>query len=76
MATLFAVGVMSVGWMLFVAALIAVEKMAPWKRLVNRSIAALLVALGLGIAIAPAHVPGLTLPGESSHDVPATMMHG
>ena len=31
MAALFALGVMSVGWMAFVAALIAVEKLLPWK---------------------------------------------
>jgi predicted metal-binding integral membrane protein DUF2182 len=31
MASLFALGVMSVGWMVFVVALIAVEKLLPWK---------------------------------------------
>jgi predicted metal-binding membrane protein len=62
MATLFALGVMSVGWMVFVAALIAVEKMLPWKVPANRSIAVLLLVLGLGVAIVPERVPGLTLP--------------
>jgi hypothetical protein len=62
MAALFALGVMSVGWMVFVAALIAAEKLLPWKLLANRGIALLLVVLGLAVAIAPEDVPGLTLP--------------
>jgi predicted metal-binding membrane protein len=67
MAALFALGVMSIGWMAFVAALIAIEKMAPWKALANRGIAVLLVVLGLAVALAPEDVPGLTLPDESGH---------
>ena len=62
MAALFALGVMSVGWMVFVAALIAAEKLLPWKVLANRGIAVLLLVLGLAVAIAPEDVPGLTLP--------------
>jgi predicted metal-binding membrane protein len=62
MAALFALGVMSVGWMVFVAALIAAEKLLPWKLVANRGIALLLVVLGLAVAIAPEDVPGLTLP--------------
>jgi predicted metal-binding membrane protein len=62
MATLIALGVMSVGWMVFVAVLIAVEKLLPWKAVANRSIAILLVVLGLAVAFAPEHVPGLTVP--------------
>jgi len=62
MAALFAVGVMSLGWMLFVAVLIAVEKLIPWPRAANRAIAVVLVVLGLGVALAPRSVPGLTLP--------------
>jgi len=62
MAALFAVGVMSVGWMVLVATLIAIEKLTPWPRLANYAIAGLLVALGLGVAFSPRHVPGLTLP--------------
>ena len=33
MAALFALGVMSLGWMAFIAALIAIEKLLPWKAL-------------------------------------------
>ena len=62
MAALFALGVMSIGWMVFIAALIAAEKLLPWKTVANRSIAVLLVVLGLGVAFVPEKVPGLTLP--------------
>jgi predicted metal-binding membrane protein len=62
MAALFALGVMSVGWMAFIAALIATEKLLPWKAVANRGIAVLLLALGLAVAFAPEDVPGLTLP--------------
>jgi predicted metal-binding membrane protein len=62
MAALFALGVMSIGWMVFVAALIAIEKLLPWRVLANRGIAVLLIALGLMVAFAPEDVPGLTLP--------------
>ncbi|MEK6276880.1 MAG: DUF2182 domain-containing protein [Actinomycetota bacterium] len=62
MAALFALGVMSVGWMVFIAALIALEKLLPWKAVANRSIAVLLLVLGLTVAFAPEEVPGLTLP--------------
>jgi predicted metal-binding membrane protein len=64
MAALFALGVMSIGWMAFIAALIALEKLLPWKAYANRGIALLLVALGIVVAFAPDRVPGLTLPGS------------
>ena len=64
MAALFALGVMSLGWMAFIAALIAVEKLLPWKTLASGGIAVLLAVLGLGVAFTPASVPGLTLPGS------------
>jgi predicted metal-binding membrane protein len=66
MAALFALGVMSVGWMAFVAALIAAEKLLPWRAVAQRSIAVLLAVLGLAVAITPENVPGLTIPGGSS----------
>jgi predicted metal-binding membrane protein len=62
MAALFALGVMSIGWMVMVAALIAAEKLLPWKAVANRSVAALLIVLGLGVAFAAGDVPGLTVP--------------
>ena len=36
MAALFALRVMSFGWMAFIAALIAIEKLLPWKTIANR----------------------------------------
>lgn len=65
MAALIALGAMSVGWMVFIAALIAVEKLLPWKPLANRSIAILLAVLGLAVAFAPHDVPGLTAPTDA-----------
>jgi predicted metal-binding membrane protein len=65
MAALFALGVMSIGWMAFIAALIAVEKLLPWRELANRGIAVLLLVLGFSIAFVPESVPGLTVPGSA-----------
>ncbi len=62
MAALFALGVMSIGWMVMIAALIALEKLLPWKAVANRSVAVLLLVLGLAVAFVPDKVPGLTLP--------------
>jgi hypothetical protein len=65
MAALFALGVMSLGWMALIAALIAAEKLLPWKAIANRGVAVLLLVLGLTLAFAPARVPGLILPGSA-----------
>jgi predicted metal-binding membrane protein len=62
MAALFALGVMSLTWMLAIAGLIAVEKLLPWRELANRLVAVTLLALALGVSLEPRHVPGLTLP--------------
>jgi predicted metal-binding membrane protein len=62
MAALFALGVMSLGWMALIAALIALEKILPWKAVANRSVAVLLLVLGIGVAFTPEDVPGLILP--------------
>jgi predicted metal-binding membrane protein len=64
MATLFALGVMSIGWMVLVAALIATEKLLPWRTVTTRGIAILLAVLGITLAFAPEDVPGLTIPGS------------
>jgi predicted metal-binding membrane protein len=70
MAALFALGVMSVGWMIFVAALIAMEKLLPWKRFANRGVAVLLAALALGVGLAPEDVPGLAVPSSEASGMP------
>jgi predicted metal-binding membrane protein len=66
MAALFALGVMSVAWMAFVAALIALEKTLPWDRPVTYATAVILVVLGVLLLAAPDAVPGLTIPGDGS----------
>ena len=62
MAALFAVGVMSLGWMAVMAALIAGEKLLPWPTAARRAVAVLLVVLGLGVAFVPGGVPGFVEP--------------
>ena len=63
MASLFALGVMGVAWMAFVAALIAAEKTLPWRRVATYGTAGILLALGLLLLAAPDAVPALTIPG-------------
>jgi len=63
MASLFALGVMSVVWMAVVAALIAVEKTLPWRRVATYGTAVVLLTLGLVVLLAPGALPGLTVPG-------------
>jgi predicted metal-binding membrane protein len=64
MAALFALGVMSLGWMAFVAVLIAAEKLLPRRLATSGAIAVVLLALGVAVAAAPERVPGLTIPGS------------
>lgn len=64
MASLFALGVMSITWMALVSALIAAEKTVPWKRTVTYATALLLAALALALVVAPGSVPGLRVPGS------------
>jgi predicted metal-binding membrane protein len=63
MASLFALGVMSIGWTAFVAGLVALEKLLPWRRVATATATVVLVVLGLLLLSAPGSVPGLTLPG-------------
>jgi predicted metal-binding membrane protein len=51
MLLMFAVGVGSLGWMLVVGAVMALEKNMPWGRRVSTPLGALLVASGVGSAI-------------------------
>ena len=59
MTALFALGVMSIGWMALIGAFIAGEKMLPWKRLANRSVAVALAVIALSIALTPAATGGM-----------------
>ena len=66
MAALFALGVMSLTWMAFVAALIAIEKTLPWRRVATWGTATALIALAVAVIAAPHEVPGLVIP-EGAH---------
>jgi predicted metal-binding membrane protein len=65
MAALFALGVMSLAWMAFIAALIAVEKLVPSRRLATWSVTAALAALAVLVVVAPDAIPGFTVPGHA-----------
>jgi predicted metal-binding membrane protein len=62
MAALFALGVMSIAWMLVVAALVAIEKLLPWRTFATGVSVGVLALLGVAIVFAPDHVPWLTIP--------------
>jgi predicted metal-binding membrane protein len=63
MASLFALGIMSIVWMALVAGLIALEKIVPWRGVAVYGTAAVLLVLGVLVTAAPDAVPGLTIPG-------------
>jgi predicted metal-binding membrane protein len=72
MASLFALGVMSIAWMAAVAALIAVEKLLPWRRVATYGTAGILLALGLLLLVAPDAVPALSEPaGDGMPTMPS-----
>ena len=54
MAVLFALGLMSLAWMLVVAALIATEKLLPWEPAATAAVTLVLLGLGVAVAAAPA----------------------
>jgi predicted metal-binding membrane protein len=62
MGVLFAVGVMSLFWMIVVAAVIFVEKVLPQGLRLSRFVGIALVVLGLWVAFSPSSVPMLTEP--------------
>jgi predicted metal-binding membrane protein len=69
MATLFALGVMSIGWMVFVAALIAVEKLVPNRLVANYGVTAVLLVVGIALLVDPSAVPGTPDTGSGGmHD--------
>ena len=73
MASLFALGVMSIVWMAFVAGLIAIEKLIPSRRAATYGTAGVLFALGVLLLAAPDVIPALTIPGSDSMS-PDSMM--
>jgi Predicted metal-binding integral membrane protein (DUF2182) len=64
MVALYALGMMSITWMVLLTILIAAERLLPRRRLAVSGAAALLLLLGTALAVAPAEVPELTTPGE------------
>jgi predicted metal-binding membrane protein len=64
MAVLFALGVMSLFWMLVIAAVIFVEKVFPDGPRLTRAVGIGLIVLGLWVALSPSTVPMLTEPGQ------------
>lgn len=62
-AALFALGAMSLTWMVIMAILIGAERLLPWGRATRLAVAVALVVLGSAVALAPEDVPVLTVPG-------------
>jgi predicted metal-binding membrane protein len=67
MAALFAVGVMSLGWMALIAAFIAAERLLPWLTATRSAVALALLVIGLGVTFTPDAVPGFTEPSGAMH---------
>jgi predicted metal-binding membrane protein len=74
MAALFALGLMSIGWMAFVAALIAIEKLLPSRVAANWTVTAVLLVVGVALLVDPSVVPGMPDSGGGS-DMKMQMMH-
>jgi predicted metal-binding membrane protein len=81
MASLFALGVMSVSWMAFIAGIIAVEKLVPWRRrVVTYATSAVLLVIGVLVLAAPDALPALTIPsdtmatGRTAHHIPLQVL--
>lgn len=66
MAALFALGVMSLTWMVLLAGLIALEKVGPWPSGARVVTATALALLAAGILLVPHQVPGLVVPGSQA----------
>jgi predicted metal-binding membrane protein len=71
MVALFALGVMSLAWMAMIATVIFAQKVLPVGDRLAPLIAAVFVALGMWVAVAPGTVPGLHVP---VHGEPAMQM--
>jgi predicted metal-binding membrane protein len=76
MGVLFALGVMSLVWMALVATLIAAERLTPLASPARVAAAGVLLALAVGVAVAPGSIPGLTVPGSPAAQRAMTRMSG
>jgi predicted metal-binding membrane protein len=72
MVALFALGVMSLTWTALIAALIAAQKILPWRRATRRGTAALLATAAIALLAAPQDVPGLLIPNGAQHTTHST----
>ena len=75
MAVLFALGVMSITWMVVIAAAIAIEKLLPWRQQATWATCVLLLALAVGVAFFPGELPGLTVPTSAEAMSAMDSMH-
>jgi predicted metal-binding membrane protein len=62
MASLYALGIMSIAWMVVVTVLIAAERLLPRPAFTVPAVGAVLIVLGVAVAAVPAAVPALTIP--------------
>jgi predicted metal-binding membrane protein len=74
MAALFALGVMSIGWMAFIAALIAIEKLLPSRLAANWTVTVVLLLVGVALLVDPSVVPGMPDTGGGA-DMQMQTMH-
>jgi predicted metal-binding membrane protein len=73
MASLFALGIMSIPWMVVIAAFIAAEKLLPWRRVATTTVTIALLVLGIAVALVPERVPGLMAPQGGMHQMEMEM---
>jgi len=71
MASLFALGVMSVAWMVLVAGLITMEKTIPRRAVATYGTALILLGLGVLLLIEPSAIPLLTIPQGPAGNMPS-----
>lgn len=64
MVGLFALGAMSITWMIVITLLIGLEKLLTHRTLGTSAVAVVLAVLAVGVAASPQDVPGLTIPGS------------
>lgn len=65
MAALYALGMMNITWMAVVTVLIVSERLVPRPAVAARTVAAVLVVLGLALALSPTAIPALTTPTKA-----------
>jgi predicted metal-binding membrane protein len=57
-----ALGVMSLTWMSVIAAVVLVQKLLPPRVVIDLAAAAVIIAFGVAVLIAPSSIPGLVQP--------------